>query len=125
MTKKKFTSLLVVALLLVLFAMVLFFFHIHTYSGTVIGVSEGSNGEKNSIWVVELNKNEHVEGKTKKELSETHKFGGTIYYLPSYYPDFLFDNLEIGDKVKIYSDDIFKLSSPGQNDAYWVRKLHD
>ena len=107
-------------LLIIIIGLFLFLSSSHKTTGTIIG----SYGES-TIWVIDerSSRTKDIKGKSEEELAQIFQFSGTVYTIPKYVPGFIVGDLQVGQKVKIYSNGMVKQSAPAQADAYWIEIL--
>jgi hypothetical protein len=84
----------------------------HLDTGYIISVTE------NDIWLVR-DSEENIQGKTERELREIYKFKGT-FYDTTRIPTFTKESLQVGQKVRVFSDGIGYGSAPGQDEATFL-----
>jgi hypothetical protein len=109
--KKKLVNSIIAILILTLIATAFLFSTEAKRSevGYIIGVSE------DDIWLVQGSP-EEIHGKSPDELSQAFMTRGT-FYKTKYIPWIIKNKLEVGQKVKVYSDGMVMESAPSQDEA--------
>lgn len=106
-------TLIITGLIAILgFAVFIFTEANHINTGYIISVSD------EDIWLVR-DTEENIQGKTEEELKEIYKFKGTFYDTERI-PSFITRKLEVGQKVKVFSDGIGDASLPGSDEAAFL-----
>lgn len=103
---------LVGSFVLLLLGGIIFENNITVYTCYIAEVSNGKSGSS----ILTLDDLDDYE-----KDNQGHAYQGIIFGLPWYISG---ENLEAGQKVKIYFNGDVRLSAPGRAELYWIRKLN-